>query len=46
MVNFLFRCIFKLNENNENAYAKKIYADVSEAAKKLNNGTKITFLER
>ena len=28
IVNFLFKCIFKLNENNENAYADKIYADV------------------
>ena len=46
MVNFIFKCIFKLNENNENAYAKKIDADVREAVKKLNNGTKITFLER
>ena len=39
MVNFLFKYISNLNESNENAYAKKVYADVSEAVKKLNKGT-------
>ena len=31
IVNFLFKCIFKLNENDENAYANKTYAGVSSS---------------